>query len=171
MNMMKLITTILLSTVYFADRMDIELKKRIHRICLETLTDRANAAKKSMDDAQESANSEEKNSSGDKYETGRAMGQLDRDMFAKQLAQAGEEIKVIKNLNPDIVFTEAERGALVSLESGMIYIAAAVGPVKSEQGKVNAISVTSPIAQAIKGKKAGEFFELNGQSHRILDIC
>jgi hypothetical protein len=39
------------------------------------LTQRINTAQAAMDRAQEAANSEEKSSSGDKYETGRAMGQ------------------------------------------------------------------------------------------------
>jgi hypothetical protein len=39
-----------------------------------------------MESAQQSANSEEKSSAGDKYETSRAMGHLEKDMHARQLA-------------------------------------------------------------------------------------
>ena len=40
-----------------------------------------------MNAAQESANGESKSSAGDKYETSRAMGHLDRDMHARMYQQ------------------------------------------------------------------------------------
>ena len=41
-----------------------------------------------MANAQESANAEEKSSAGDKYETGRAMMQIERDKAAQQLNES-----------------------------------------------------------------------------------
>jgi len=53
------------------------------------LQEQAELCLREMDLAQESANSEEKSSAGDKYETGRAMSQQQRDFFARRAGRSG----------------------------------------------------------------------------------
>lgn len=52
-----------------------------------------------MEGAQEAANSESKSSAGDKYETGRAMAQLERDRHAQLLAEAQKVERELTQLN------------------------------------------------------------------------
>jgi hypothetical protein len=56
-------------------------KQAIKAACIALLEKRLAISQLAMDQAQESANSDDKSSAGDKYETGRAMGQRDRDML------------------------------------------------------------------------------------------
>ena len=55
-------------------------------------------AGKAMEAAQESANDQSKSSAGDKYETSRSMGQLDRNMHARQYEQARQERTILERL-------------------------------------------------------------------------
>ena len=55
--------------------------------CHEVIDQKLLLAKQTMEMAQESANEENKSSVGDKYETGRAMAQQERDKAAVQLTE------------------------------------------------------------------------------------
>src|ERR1700736_1647953 len=70
-------------------------KNRLKQWGLDLIGERMAAAKEAMEQAQEAANSEEKSSAGDKYETGRAMGHLQKDMHARQLAESVKELATL----------------------------------------------------------------------------
>ena len=120
--------------------------------------------------AQESANSNEKSSMGDKYETGRAMGQLDRDMHARQLAKLQEEFAKLLKINIDIKHQSAEIGALVQTENLYYWIAVSLGQIAIESTKIMVVSPLSPIANAMLHKKKGDSFDLNGKVQKIIAI-
>ena len=73
-------------------------KKELFEHCKNMLLQRIADGEKAMLDAQEAANSEEKSSMGDKYETGRAMSQLARDMSAKQVFENKQELGFLLKL-------------------------------------------------------------------------
>ena len=60
-------------------------KNNLKQFCQHTIEQRIAAAKEIIQNVQEAANNEEKSSAGDKYETGRAMGHLQKDMHSRQL--------------------------------------------------------------------------------------
>ena len=68
------------------EQQKIDFKKALKTRCIEILEQRIDASYNSMQNAQAAANEEEKSSAGDKYETGRAMNHLEKDMHARQLA-------------------------------------------------------------------------------------
>ena len=88
------------------------LKKEILFRCISLVEKRIEAAIHAMHQAQEAANSEGKSSAGDKYETSRAMGQLDRDMNAKQVAEAQRDLAFLNGLLPVMQMDTARPGAL-----------------------------------------------------------
>ena len=148
----------------------IKIKKQLHKLCLEFLDKRITVAKGAMDDAQQSANSEEKSSMGDKYETGRAMSQNVRDINAKQLQEALKDITVVKQLNPDKENTIVGLGAAVKTTAGNFYIAVSVGQLKIEKETWFALSAIAPIAQAILNKKAGDKYTFRGKEETVLEV-
>ena len=148
----------------FAFEMKKGMKPHIHARCMEVIKERIEIAREAVNNAQEAANSEDKSSAGDKYETGRSMGQLDRDMFAKQLAEAEKDYAQFKSFNPEIILKEVGRGALIELESGIFYLVAGVGSVQTDFGKILAISMNSPLATAMSGKKKGDEIMVNGKT-------
>lgn len=154
----------------FCNAMMNGIKPEVYALCLELIKDRIERAREAMNNAQEAANSEDKSSAGDKYETSRAMGQIDRDMFAKQLAEAEKDYVQFKSLNPQLISQEAGRGALVELENGYFYLAVGIGNVQMPWGKVVVISMNSPLASSLAGKKVGEYIDLNGKKLLIKSV-
>lgn len=71
-------------------------KIRLIQFCEDTITRRMAVARQAMDNAQASANSEEKSSAGDKYETGRAISHLEKDMYARQLMANAQELNALR---------------------------------------------------------------------------
>ena len=123
-----------------------------------------------MNAAQESANGESKSSAGDKYETSRAMGQLDRDMHARMYQQTREERKLVERIDETINFKKGALGAFISTSSGSFFISVSIGQVKIEEKQVMIISPQSPIGALLMGKIAGDKFSFGGKDYVILLI-
>lgn len=145
-------------------------KEKIHQQCLLLLQSRLEAAFGAMEEAQASANGEDKSSAGDKFETSRAMGHIDRNMYAMQAAKAKEEYARLLKMNPNITFNEVTAGALVITSTSMLYFAIGLGNIKVEDQLIMAVSPAAPIAQAMMGKKVGETYTINEKSFEILSI-
>ena len=125
------------------------------------------AARDAMTAAQASANEEGKSSAGDKYETARAMGQLDRDMFARQYEQARQEMQVLDRLDQAQTFTTGALGALVKTSVGPFWLAVSAGPVTVEGQTVMVVSPRSPAGAALLGKRAGDRVTLAGRMAEV----
>jgi hypothetical protein len=65
------------------------------------LDERMQVAWTAMEAAQESANDQGKSSMGDKYETSRSMGQLDRNMHARQYEQVRQERLILERIRSE----------------------------------------------------------------------
>ncbi|TDX00334.1 DoxX family protein [Dinghuibacter silviterrae] len=124
------------------------------------LRERMAAAQQAMDMAQESANSEEKSSAGDKYETGRAMGHLQKDMHARQLAESVKELAAL----------HAVAGTMVVTEAMAFFIGAGLGRQTLEGWEVIFLSPQAPLAQVLQGKKIGDPIVFNKITTVIRDI-
>ena len=149
---------------------DVEIKSILYDKCMAWLDAKIAIATKAMQDAQDSANSEEKNSAGDKYETGRAMSQIERDMNAKQLAECNKQKQIV--LNTDITKKQEKvtLGALVKTETMAYFICISAGNIEIEKMSYFAISTDTPIAKLILNKKVGEEFTINGKKNTIKKI-
>lgn len=154
----------------FSEAEKICLKKELQQRCITVLEQRIATADQAMDQAQEAANSEEKSSAGDKYETSRAMGQLSRDMNAKQLEEARRDLAFVKNLQSGRLFNSAQAGSVVIVEGITFFISLGLGTIDLHDSKVVLISPTAPVALQLEGKKAGDTFAFRGNDAKILDI-
>ena len=111
-----------------------------------------------MQNAQDSANEETKSSAGDKYETGRAMAQIERDRHAQLFDQLRQERAVLDRIDPDFVFQRVGLGALVTTSVGAFFVSVSAGMVVVEGQKVIAMSPQSPLGASLMGKQAGDSF-------------
>ena len=144
-------------------------KENILNACKELLQERIAHAQKAMNAAQESSNSEDKSSAGDKYETSRAMGQLDRNMNAKQLAQALQELNDIQKI--DIQPTQViKSGALIVCSTDTYFIAIGIGPTVVDNQKIIVLSPKSPLATEMWGKRKGDQFTFNQRKISITNV-
>lgn len=145
-------------------------KGELANLCGAILEERMKNAEAAMISAQESANTNEKSSMGDKYETGRAMSLQERDLNAKQLDALQKEYRKLKVIDVLANFKKIETGALVQTENKWYWIAIAFGQVKYGEYAVMVVSPLSPIAQQMIGKRAKDAFEINGKKELILGV-
>src|SRR6185312_11945801 len=134
---------------------------RLKQIGVELLQRRITTAATAMSRAQEAANAEEKSSSGDKCETGRAMGQLEREMYGRQSAEYERELKALQAVAVDVVCARAGAGALVQVKGMAIFMCAGLGKQQVDGQTVLFVSPKAPLAQALQGKKPGDDVMIN----------
>ena len=97
-------------------------KKSVLETCKKLVQVRIDNAQEAMNSAHESTLNEEKSSSGDKFETGRAMGHINRDMFAKQWDQANRDMEFLNSIQPNKHHSEVEIGTLVYTKDKLFFI-------------------------------------------------
>lgn len=146
------------------------MKRVILKKCVEVLEGKTSIVKEAMETAQASANNETKSSAGDKYETGRAMSQNERDMNARQLAELLGQQKTIRSINPDRTCEKVELGALIKTTNTIFFISVGLGALKVGDMEIMTISAISPIAQAMLDLKTDDRFEWMKKKVEILEI-
>jgi transcription elongation GreA/GreB family factor len=146
------------------------MKEKLLEKVKELIENRMQTSYEAMEAAKNSANEEGKSSAGDKYETARAMGQLDREMNGRMYEQALQERLSLDKINTEMLFTKVSFGALVETTMGYIFVAIGAGIIELESKKFMIISTQAPIGQLIIGKTINDTFEFRGKSHKILFI-
>ncbi|NVO30533.1 3-oxoacyl-ACP synthase [Hymenobacter lapidiphilus] len=142
-------------------------KPRLHALCLAYVQDRLATIQTAINAAQESANSETKSSAGDKYETGRAMAQNERDRNLVQLQQARQLLAEIQRINPDLPCDAVRPGALVNTSMGWFYLGISAGKLPLDGTDYFAVSAAAPVAAALAGRRPGDSVLFNGKSVQI----
>ncbi|MEC7263617.1 MAG: 3-oxoacyl-ACP synthase [Bacteroidota bacterium] len=146
------------------------MKRELLKFCWDYVNERAHRLKKSNDDLQESLDSEDKNSTGDKHETGRAMVQLEQEKLAQQVQELDNTRDALKKVNIDRISETIGEGSWVKTSFANYFIAISAGAYKYEKEMVYCISINAPIAQLLVDKKKGDSFVFNGNTHTILEV-
>lgn len=136
----------------------------------EIVEKRMDTSWQAMEAAKNSANEEGKSSAGDKYETARAMGQIDREMNGRMYEQARQERQLLEKINPLILCSNVSLGALVETSMGEFFVAVGAGIVGINGRNIMVISPQSPIGLVMMGKVTGESFEFRGKGYKVLTI-
>lgn len=134
------------------------------------LDERLQVAWKAMEAAQDSANDQSKSSAGDKYETSRSMGQLDRSMHARQYEQVRQERVVLDRIGESESLSRGAVGALLETSAGWFFISVSLGAIKFENQTIIAVSSSSPVGLSFLGKEAGAQFQFMNKQHKIIAI-
>ncbi|SHL21180.1 hypothetical protein SAMN05444266_102465 [Chitinophaga jiangningensis] len=148
----------------------VAFKTRLKSTGEAIITERIAATKLAIDAAQEAANSEEKSSAGDKYETGRAMGNLQKDMYTRQLLEHKKELDQLMKVATNTVFASVQSGAFIQCASYAFYIAAGLGKQLIDDQQVFFLSPQAPLARLLLHKKPGDHFQFNKMELEILDV-
>ena len=143
------------------------MKQQLFLLCQQYVQQRIDTARQAMEAAQESANSEEKSSAGDKYETGRAMAQLERDRHAQLLAEARKLEGDLQRLNIDKAYDTVQPGSLVITSRGQFFISVSAGKLTVDGTDYFAVSPASPIAALLMGHRAGDVVTFNKLTYTI----
>lgn len=148
----------------------IHTKQALYEACKANIDGRIAAIEQRLAGITDSRNNETKSSAGDKYETGRAMMQIEEQNSKVQLAEAYEVRK--KLLSIDIKKNEnaVTSGSLVITNRGNYFIAIGIGKVNIEDDIYFCISLNSPIGRQMSGKKTGEEITFNDNKIIIKNI-
>lgn len=148
----------------------IAIKKSLLYQCGELIKEKIEILEKMSDSIQQDANNETKSSAGDKYETGRAMMQQERDKYENQLAKARMTRAQLFRIKPDITIGTVSFGAVIKTEIANYFIAISAGRIQVEGQSYYVISPQAPLAQSILQKQSGDTFEFNEKKVKILEV-
>jgi transcription elongation GreA/GreB family factor len=146
------------------------LKKQVHEAVVNELNSRIESCRQAMEFAQESANAEEKSSAGDKYETGRAMAQIERDHAARQLNELLNLKSLLDRIDTFQPSDSVMMGSIVHTSSFRFYMAISLGSVEVGGQLYMVISAQSPVGQLLMNKKVGQQIVFKNQSQTILEL-
>jgi hypothetical protein len=152
------------------DQEKIFFKNKLKQFAASIIEQRIAASKKVIENAQQAANNEEKSSAGDKYETSRAMGHLEKDMHARQLSENMKELAMLHAVNTDIIYTKTAAGVYLQCTNISFFIAAGLGKQIINSEKILFLSPQSPLAKSVMHKKQGDYFLFNNEETLITDL-
>jgi len=146
-----------------------ELKKELHSKCLQLIEAKITLGRNSLAELDQALQLESKSSMGDKYETTRELIQQERNKATAQLQQAMVMQNALNHLNPEAKQSTVELGSLVLTNQGNFYFSVSLGQLNIEEKKEPyfALSLASPLGQAIKGAKSGEEIAFQQQQFLI----
>lgn len=146
------------------------IKQQLYALCLGYIEERIKNSEQAIQFAQDSANEETKSSSGDKYETGRAMAQLEIEKINTQLNEAKKLKLNLLQLENTVATERVQPGNLVTTNQGKFYISIPAGQFTIDNETYFAISPSSPIAQQLLFSNAGDRFTFNKKEFVIQRI-
>ena len=147
------------------------LKVAVLARCKERLGEQLQVILNSLQKLRDSKTSETKSSAGDKFETGRAMLQLEENNLRQQLAavRANEELLDKATRQPES--DAAAIGSLVATDRGLYLLAAGLGKVTERGRVVYCVSPASPIGRRLVGKRVGDKFLFNDTTFTIRGLA
>ena len=147
------------------------LKQQLFKACLTLIEERIKTINESLRSISESKNNETKSSAGDKYETGRAMLQIEEENSRTQLLRAVQLKAQLEQLDLQQPLEKIGPGSLVTTNGAAYFISIGLGLVTIESKDYYCISPGSPIGKLLMDKKVGDRFEFNGSKIKIMEIC
>lgn len=153
-----------------SEMMDIRLLKfEIFNHCQQTLWQRAEEARKAMQEAQQAAN--DYGAPCDRYDSFRTQVLGRRDMYAKQFDEALRQSEMLKKIDPGLCLKRVEYGALVLTNSQLLFVSVGLGKLMAGETVFFAISPRVPLFEAINGRKQGDVCRFRGEDFTILNVC
>ena len=151
----------------------LKFKSTLKAYCVRLLEERLENVEQLILSAQESANNESKSSAGDKYETSRAMGHLQKEMYQQQAVKIRHELLKANateiKLHPNVVkkgtlIIAGERGEL------RIFICAGLGKKVVDDLTVLFVSDEAPLYNLLCKKAVGELLIIDKHEQPIREI-
>ncbi len=149
-----------------------EIKKEdIIAFCQTEIDLRISNSQNAIKSAQESANSEQKSTAGDKHDTARAMAQFEQEKLSKQLANQMNIRALLARIPKNSGHKKVQLGSLVKCTNGMFFIGVGLGKMEIKKQQIFAISAASPLGQKLIGLRSGDSYSLNNREFKILELA
>lgn len=147
---------------------NIELKAKIVNHCRNLQIETITSLKNEVDEAQKSAN--DYGAPKDRYDSFRTKMMRKRDMFAKQLHQAKEQLNVLDKIPLDKPLNKVEFGTIVITDKQKLFVSVGLGKIEVEGHTFFAVSPIVPIVKALQEKSIGDELLFNGNTLKIIEI-
>lgn len=146
------------------------IKEKLVRELHAILKQRINTAKQAIEDAKESKLNETKSTAGDKFETGRAMMQIEQEKNEMQLSKALLLDAQLQNLDLQQAKKQVAMGSLILTTGGSFFLSIGLGKIVLESQHYYCISSDAPISQSLIGSELHSTLIFNGKRIEILEI-
>lgn len=146
------------------------VKQELYEPCQEYIRKRIDSARAAISGAQQSANEETRSSSGDKYETGRAMAQLEIEKNAHQLSESLKLKSSLDSIRTDITSLTAQPGTLVVTDQGSFFIAISLGKIIHREKVYFVIAPASPLGLQFLGAKVGDKVNFRNGTYVVREL-
>ncbi len=147
-------------------RHPINIKQQLLEAIQQTLLNKIEELQQSIIAAKESRDNDTKSSAGDKYETGRAMMDIEIAKNETQINNIKKLLNQLSQINPQNQATEIGFGSVVSTNQGNYFVAIATGNIFVEDVPFYTISLASPL----KGKSKGDSFTFQQKEYEIEEL-
>lgn len=134
------------------------------------LRERCALAERELVALSDAAGNETKSSAGDKYETAREMFSQARDLQRRLLDEARVQLDWIARQDLSTSRTSAGTGALLGTSEGWMLLGPIPGSAQVGPGRVQGLSIQSPLGQALKGAREGDVVAFRDRRLEILRI-
>ncbi len=145
-------------------------KEKIVEALLAKIEQNSLDIQSAMEAAKDARDSESKSSVGDKYETGRAMAQLEMEKLSEQLSQVAAQRNTLLGLDLKRSHSQVDIGSLVETNQGTYYVAIGLGKVEIDDSTIFVISLSSPVGQELFNKKCGDEVRFMKKTISIISI-
>ena len=145
-----------------------EKRQQVICSCIEQQEHIASIAKQEMDSAQQQSN--DYGANVDRYDSYRTKMMRSRDMYAKQYSNALAGIRALQDLLKQAPHDVVDHGSIVITDRQQFFLSIGAGKFMVGNQPFFAISAQTPIYLAVKGRKMGDTFIINGQTQTIKEI-
>ena len=145
-------------------------KTELYNQGIEKLQTQIDDLQAAIDKVQESIEGEQSSTAGNKFETARAMGHEELDRLNRQFYNLNQEMNILNQINASIPCESVKLGALVITDKKMLYLSVALGKIELNNQVVFAVSVKSPIGQAIIWKMPQDKIRIGKNTEKIITI-
>jgi transcription elongation GreA/GreB family factor len=152
------------------EKSKVRFKQKVFEHYQQVMNEKVFSLQKTLEDLIDSTRNETKSSAGDKYETGRAMLQIEQDNVRKQLKEALEQKAVFDKTDINLGGSQITKGSVVKTDKGYFFVSVALGKINVDGIKVIALSPQSPLGSKLVGLKTTESVTMNGTTYTIENI-
>lgn len=145
-------------------------KQALYSECLRQLKENIENVRSAMEEAQQSVVDYEDSGEESMMDSYREEMQNKRDMFARQLEQANDEVNLLAKMDTHDLTDFAQFGAIVTTDQAEFFVSVSLGQVQFEGKTIFAVSPSAPVFKLFTGKKVGESFLFKGKETKIVDI-
>lgn len=145
-----------------------QLKQAVLAECRSKLLAQLSTIDSRLQALRDSKEGETKSSAGDKFETGRAMLQLEENNLKQQLAAAMGTRQLLDQATQQVATETIAIGSLVATNRGIFFLSAGFGKVSVNGRDVFCTSPESPMGKRLIGKTTGDAYLFNETKFTVL---